>query len=153
MKINVEIDENREDIEIIIKAPEINDNINLILEKLSDEKPKIIIGYEKQKAKIIKEDSIVRIYTANKKVFVVTKEVEYLIKIPLYEALERLSQNNFIRISNTEIVNIQKIIEFDLSFTGTICIKLSNGDVSYVSRRYLSEIKRKLGIGRYKDEK
>ncbi len=67
--------------------------------------------------------------------------------MPLYEAYGRINNNNFIRISNTETVNIKKIKEFDLSITGTIRIKLTNGDISYVSRRYVTHIKKSLGIG------
>ena len=73
-------------------------------------------------------------YSANKKIYAVTKDLEYSLKIPLYEFIERVNQNHFVRISNTEIINLKQVTEFDLSFTGTICIKLSNGNVSYVSR-------------------
>ena len=36
--------------------------------------------------------------------------------------------------------------DFDLSFAGTICVSLSNGTVTYVSRRYVAKIKQLLGI-------
>ena len=35
---------------------------------------------------------------------------------------------------------------FDLSFVGTICVSLSNGTVTYVSRRHVSKIKQLLGL-------
>ena len=35
---------------------------------------------------------------------------------------------------------------FDLSFSGTICVTLSNGTVTYVSRRFVAKIKQLLGI-------
>ena len=48
----------------------------------------------------------------------------------------------------TEEVN--RVVDFvsrlDLSFVGTICMELSNGTVSYVSRRYVSKIKKVLGL-------
>lgn len=147
MKVNVQIDVNQKEIEVIIKTPEMNETVNDILGKLSDDKPKILVGFLDDKVRILDENSIIRIYTTNKKVFAVTTTDDYLIKIPLYEVLERLNQNQFVRISNTEIVNLKEVIEFDLSFMGTICIKLTNGDTSYVSRRYVSQIKQTLGIG------
>ena len=147
MKINVELNENQKEIEILIKTATMDDNVNDIIKKLSDEKMKIIVGYLEERAKILDESYIVRVFSSNKKVFAKTHDIEYLLKIPLYEFLERVGQNQFIRISNTEIVNLKKIVEFDLSFTGTICIKLSNGDISYVSRRYVTQIKQILGIG------
>ena len=59
----------------------------------------------------------------------------------LYELEERLD-NRFVRISNSEIVNLKKVKSLDLSFVGTICMELSNGEVSYVSRRYVSKMKK-----------
>ena len=147
MKINVELDDNYKEIEVVIKTSVIDSSVNLIIEKLKDEKTKILMGFIDDKAKIISEDDIIRVYSANKKVYAITNDFEYALKIPLYEVMERVDQHNFIRISNTEIINLKQVVEFDLSFTGTICIKLSNGNTSYVSRRYVTNIKQTLGIG------
>ena len=70
----------------------------------------------------------------------------YQIRLRLYEAEERLDNSKFVRISNSEIVNLKKVKSLDLSFVGTICMELSNGTVSYVSRRYVSKIKKVLGL-------
>ena len=64
----------------------------------------------------------------------------------LYEIEERLNPHQFVRISNSEIINLKRVDNFDLSFTGTICVKLSNGTTTYVSRRYVAKIKKILGI-------
>ena len=147
MKINVHLDNKQEEIEILIKAALMDDDVNSIIEKLKDEKPKIIVGFIDYKAKILNESSIFRIYSANKKIYAVADNNEYNLKIPLYEVIERVNPNHFVRISNTEIINLKKVVEFDLSLTGTISIKLSNGNISYVSRRYVNNIKQTLGIG------
>ncbi|MEG0366555.1 MAG: LytTR family DNA-binding domain-containing protein, partial [Coprobacillus sp.] len=70
----------------------------------------------------------------------------YLLKLRLYELEQRLSQSKFVRISHSEIINLNEVINFDLSFTGTIQVKLSNNNMTYVSRRYVSRIKKILGI-------
>ncbi len=147
MKINVELNNIYKEIEILIKTAEFDDTVKEIMNKLSENKIRIIIGYANNKTAILEEDNIIRIYSANKKVYAKTLDAEYIVKIPLYEVFERLNQKKFVRISNAEIVNLKKIVELDLSFTGTICIKMSNGDISYVSRRYVSQIKKTLGIG------
>lgn len=71
---------------------------------------------------------------------------EYTLHIRLYEIEERLNSHQFVRISNSEIINLKRVDNFDLSFTGTICVKLSNGTTTYVSRRYVAKIKKILGI-------
>ena len=45
-----------------------------------------------------------------------------------------------------EIINLKKVRGFDLSLTGTILVTLTNGTVTYVSRRYVTKMKQVLGI-------
>ncbi len=59
---------------------------------------------------------------------------------------DRLDRRRFFRISNSEIINLKKVRGFDLSLSGTICVSLSNGMTTYVSRRYMSKIKQFLGM-------
>lgn len=75
-----------------------------------------------------------------------TDKGEYVLRLRLYELEKRLSSCQFVRISNSEIINLKKVSHFDLSFTGTICVKLSNNTTTYVSRRYVSKVKKILGI-------
>ena len=95
---------------------------------------------------MIEPQTIIRIYAASGKVFAVTEKGVYTLRLRLYELEERLNGSRFVRISNSEIINLQKVNCFDLSFTGTICVKLSDGATTYVSRRYVSKIKKILGI-------
>ena len=74
------------------------------------------------------------------------EEGEYVLRLRLYEVEQRLNPHQFVRISNSEIINLKKIDYFDLSFTGTICVKLRGGMVTYISRRYVSKVKTILGI-------
>ena len=76
----------------------------------------------------------------------VTDKKEYVLHLRLYEVEERLKNKGFVRISNTEIINIKKAKKFDLSSVGTICVSLTNGNISFVSRRYVTKIKKTLGI-------
>lgn len=43
-------------------------------------------------------------------------------------------------------INLKKVRNFDLSLSGTICVTLSDGTATYVSRRYVSKIKKILGL-------
>ena len=71
---------------------------------------------------------------------------EYVLRLRLYEMEERLDQSCFVRISNSEIVTLRRVKGFDLSYTGTIRVALSNGDTAFVSRRYMGRIKKVLGL-------
>ena len=77
---------------------------------------------------------------------IIKRHGEYALRLRLYEAEQRLDSKTFVRISNSDIINLRKVKSFDLSFVGTICITLSNGTVTYVSRRSVAKIKQLLGM-------
>ena len=116
------------------------------IRRLSDEIPQVISGTGGGKLEVLEPEELIRIYAASGKVFAVTGKGEYTLRLRLYELEERLSPHQFVRISNSEIIHLKKAVNFDLSFAGTIYVKLSNGTVTYVSRRYVSKIKKILGI-------
>lgn len=87
-----------------------------------------------------------RVFSLNQKVYIQTANGEFLIKNRLYEIEDVLRKQKFLRISNSEIVNIKKITDIDLSIIGRVCIRLSGDICVYVSRRYIPKIKKSLGI-------
>lgn len=122
-----------------------NENINKLLNKLSDNK-ELLCGFHNGEIEPLDLNKLIKIYALDSKVWACTDEGrEYILRLRLYEAEERLN-DNFIRISNSEIVNIRKCKKFDLSYKGTISVLLSDGSISYVSRRYVSKIKKVLGL-------
>ncbi len=145
MKIEVKIDANCTETKVIIVAEKMTDEVSALMQRLSGESPQRLIGYENDVALLLEPADIIRIYAAVGKVFAVTDKKEYLLRLRLYEAEERLN-GTFVRISNSEIINIKKAKKFDFSSVGTICVSLSNGDVCFVSRRYVTKIKKTLGI-------
>ncbi len=146
MKVEVKIDENCTETKVIIVAGKMTDEVSALMQRLSGEAPQGLIGYENDVALLLEPADIIRIYAAVGKVFAVTDQKEYVLRLRLYEAEERLNGKGFVRISNSEIINIRKTKKFDLSSVGTICVSLSNGDACFVSRRYVPKIKKTLGI-------
>ena len=100
-----------------------------------------ITVYRNQETKSISSYEIVRIYSENKKVYVRTKEDRFEVRDRLYVLEDILREKGFVRISNSEIVNISQIEKLDMSYAGTIKMYMENGDETFVSRRYVSRIK------------
>lgn len=146
MQVEVRIDETCKETRIIVVTDKMTDEINEIIKKLSDEQPRMIAGFKEDVVEVLDPDSIYRIYAEAGKVFAETKSDKYLIRLRLYEAEARLERGSFVRISNSDIINLKKVKGFDLSFAGTICVTLLNGTVTYVSRRFVAKIKKLLGI-------
>lgn len=146
LQVQIKIDGSYKEPTVIILTASMTEEVNRIVKKLSENNSQIIAGSNEEKIKVLEQDDLIRIYAGNSKVFAVTRDGEYTLRLRLYEVEERLSPNQFIRISNSEIINLKKVIHFDLSFSGTICVKLTNGTTTYVSRRYVPKIKKILGI-------
>ncbi len=146
MQIEIKIDSNCSEPKVIVVTDKITDRINTLIKKITDETPQLLSGFQGEKLEILDQYDIFRIYAANGKVCAVTGHGEYLLRLRLYELEERLDKASFVRISNSEIINLKKVKMFDLSYAGTICVSLTDDSVTYVSRRYVAKIKQVLGI-------
>lgn len=146
MEVEIKIDANCKTPKIIIVTDSVTEEIKALAEKLSSEDRQVITAFKDNTVKILEPDEIVRIYSFDGKVIAVTDSGEFFLRRRLYELEEFLESKKFARISNSEIINLKRVKEFDLSAAGTICVSLSNSEVTYVSRRYVSKIKKILGI-------
>lgn len=63
----------------------------------------------------------------------------------LYEIGQQLG-NQFMQISKATIVNLSYMDSIEPGFSGTLLLKLKNGSKDYVSRKYLPEFKKYLGL-------
>ena len=145
MQVEIKIDSSCPEPKIIILTASMTEEVNSIVKKLSEDVPQIITGSRDEKIEVLDPADLIRVYASAGKVFAVTGQGEYALRLRLYESEERLDPRQFVRISNSEIINLKKVDHFDMSFTGTICVKLCDGTVTYVSRRYVSKIKKILG--------
>lgn len=146
MQVEVKFDAELTELKVIILTNRMTEEVNAVIQMLSEAEPKLITGFREDTVAVLDEKDILKIYAANGKVFAVLPSGEYTLRLRLYEIEERLKQQHFVRISNSEIINLKKVRSFDLSFTGTICVVLSDGSKTYVSRRYVTKLKGILGI-------
>ena len=135
----------------VIHAEAETDGIKAIAEKISsmDEtgRATMLTGWDGDYCIQVKQNEIFRIYSMDKKVYLETEKENLLLKLRLYE-FEELAQNcgwtDFIRISNTDIVNFSKVTKLDMSLTGIVRVIFINGKDAIVSRRYMNKIKKEL---------
>ena len=146
MQVEIKLDGSYTDPKAIILTASMTEEVSSAVKKLSEEPPPLLLGYKGEMIEILDENDLIQMYANSGKVFAVTQQGEYVLRLRLYELEKRLPANQFVRISNSEIINLKKADHFDLSFTGTICVQLINGAITYVSRRYVSKLKKILGI-------
>lgn len=148
MNLNIKIDKKIDEPEVLIITDSVTDEVNRVVDFVNnlDSTSSVISGMKDEKIELLDQEKIIRAYAQDGKVYAVTDSGSYQVRLRLYELEERLISNEFVRISNSEIVNLKKVKSLDLSFVGTICMELLNGEVCYVSRRNVSIIKKKLGL-------
>ncbi|NLL63415.1 MAG: LytTR family transcriptional regulator [Ruminococcaceae bacterium] len=146
MQVEIKIEKDCTEPKIIVLTDKITDEINSIVNKLSEEEVNVIAGFKDNTVELLEPSNIVRVFASSGKVIAETTDGNYTLRLRLYEVEGRLDSQTFVRISNSDIINLKKVKNFDLSFAGTICVCLSNGTVTYVSRRYVAKIKQLLGI-------
>ncbi len=146
MKIEVKADAACEETTVVIYTNKVTDEIQQLVRRISLDAPQVIVGFLEDEAVILSQEKIVRVFAESGKVYAETLSARYLLRLRLYEMEERLDQRRFVRISNAEMINLGMVRGFDLSFAGTICVRMKNDKVTYVSRRYVAKIKQVLGL-------
>jgi len=141
VKIKYDIQERYDEIEIHLCNRERSAELLEVRELLENILGTQIKVYKNQEHKTVVPAEIVRIYSQNKRVHVRTQDECYEVNDRIYVLEEQLQDRGFVRISNSELVNIRQIEKMDMSYTGTIKMLLKNGDETYVSRRYMRKIK------------
>ena len=82
----------------------------------------------------------------DQKVFAYGKTKVYEVKSKLYELEELLSKTDFIRVSKSSILNLNKIGSLAPSLGGRFEAKLKNGEKVIISRQYVNSLKEVLGL-------
>lgn len=151
MKINTNISKEFNEVKITIEAPELNQDLQLIIDTLSNIESKNtqqIVGYLDNKVYIIPIDDVICFYSDEKHNYCQTAQNNYKLRNTLYELEEKLDKDNWIRISNSCIVNFNQVNYFDMGTIGSIVVVLKNGTVKDVSKRKIKEITKILKLRR-----
>ena len=146
MNIEIRIDEKYKEDKITIEASKITDELSNIINTIKSlDQVKLTVHLEDETYFINVKD-IETIYSSDKKVFIKANGNEYVCKQRLYELEELLPNRDFIRISNSEIINLNKVKSINTKFIGSIVITFYSGYVTYSSRRYINKIKEILDV-------
>lgn len=142
IKINTNISSEYKETNIIINAPEMNEDVQNLIKYISniDIIPNQIAANDDNKIYFIDLENIVCFFSKNKYNYIRTKEGVYKVRYKLYEVEDMLKNKNFIRISNSCIINMNQVKYFDTSILGTISVYLKDSTHEVVSKRHVAEI-------------
>ncbi len=148
MKVNINIISSELEEEVNFNIHNVNQKINEAIELLTSSKKiiKYLLVKKEDKHYKVNIDEVFYIESIDRKVFIYTKAETYEISEKLYILEEQLSSNNFLRISKSMLLNINKIYSFYPKLSGNLEALLTNKEKVIISRRYVSNLKSKLGM-------
>lgn len=84
--------------------------------------------------------------SVDNKVYAYCEKNVYEVKQKLYELEETYDHSDFVRISKAMIVNVSRINKIVPMFNGRLEAVLANDEKVVISRQYVPDLKKKLGI-------
>ena len=143
--MRIEIVEGYDNVEVIIKCPEVTEDI-CKLETLLHSHARKISCVKDGITHIIDVGEVLYFESVDKQSFLYTESDVYEISLKLYEVEEILSDIGFIRSAKSQVLNIHKIVSLRPDFGGRIEVTMPSDEKLVVSRQYAKSLKERLGI-------
>ena len=144
MKITIEAPKPGEEDEIIVRCTDLDERVLKLIQALRAEDK--LTGYIDDKIVKLSLKEIYYFEAVDNKVFSYTAKETYEVHKKLYEIEQAFEYTDFLRISKSVIVNVAKIAYVKPIFNGRFEAKLKNDEKVIVSRQYVLDLKKKLGI-------
>ena len=90
---------------------------------------------------LVSQRDIIRVHTEGRRIVIQTADEKYTVKRTLAGLEDVLNPVRFMRISQSEIINLYKVKNFDFNLAGTIGVEFDCGIKSWVSRSRVKQIK------------
>jgi len=146
LRIEVNVNKREDDPRIEIYAREWSEELQQMMQNLkafvSETK---LYGQKEDEIYPLEIDKIIHIYSENNYIFAENDNDRFRLQLRLYE-LEEMLPKQFVRISQSEIINIHYIHKLKQEVNGFIKIYFKNGKITHSSRRYLKRIKEVLQL-------
>lgn len=139
-----QIDKSREE-EIIVNCHEIDDEVVSIVNMLRKSENVLLASKDNKTFRISIKD-IFYIESVDNKTFIYLNDAVYESKQKLYELEELLSGTKLFRCSKSMILNIAKIRSVSPSVNGRFEARLTNNENVIISRQYVPNLKKRLGM-------
>lgn len=144
MKIVIEEPQDGEEEQITIKCRQMTPELHHMLSLLKAQDD--LVAYEGNAIHCVGPATIYYIEVVDNKTFLYCRDKVYESKQKLYELEETLVNTDFLRISKSVILNLSKIKSLSPALSGRFEALLDNGEKIIISRQYVVDLKKRLGI-------
>lgn len=145
MKISVDISPEHTEPYAVIYTSQMTDEIQRLIEVFGNSESPITALRNEKDLIILQPKDIFMVRVENGDTIIYGEERKYRSRKRLYELGQQLGKQ-FMQISKSTLVNLSYMDSIEPGFSGTLLLKLRNGCKDYVSRTYLPEFKKYLGL-------
>ena len=144
LKVSIEVSEQYNEPHAVIYTNVVTDEVQHVINVLNKNDSPITAQLE-DKIAILQPKDIYMVRIENGDTVIYSESDRYYSRKRLYELACQLGKQ-FMQISKSTLVNLQYLDSIEAGFSGSLLLKLKNGCKDYVSRRYLPDFKKYLGI-------
>ena len=145
MKVNIDISAEYKEPYAVIHTDKVTDEIRRIVDLFSSNETPVTALQNEEEIVVLKLQEIYMVRIEGGDTVIYGEKQKYRSRKRLYELAEILGKQ-FMQISKTTLINLSYIDSIEPGFSGTMLMKMKNGNKDYVSRKYLPEFKLYLGL-------
>ena len=145
MKVSIDISAEYKEPFAVIHTDKVTEEIQRIVDVLGTNETPITALQNEDNIVVLQPKDIYMVRVEDGDTIIYGAKQRYRSRKRLYELAQQLG-SQFMQISKTTLINLSYVDSIEPGFSGTLLLKLKNGNKDYVSRKYLPEFKKYLGI-------
>ncbi|MBR3143206.1 MAG: LytTR family transcriptional regulator [Clostridiales bacterium] len=145
MKVSIDISAEYKEPFAVIHTNKVTNEIQRIVDVLGTNETPVTALQNEEDIVVLQPKEIYMVRVEEGDTIIYGAKQRYRSRKRLYELAQQLG-SQFMQISKTTLINLSYMDSIEPGFSGTLLLKLKNGNKDYVSRKYLPEFKKYLGI-------
>ena len=145
MKVSVDISADYKEPYAVIYTDRVTDEIQRMIDIFSTSGNPVIALQNEEDLVVLQPNDIYMVRVEDGDTIIYGEKRKYRSRKRLYEICRQLGKQ-FMQISKSTLINLSYMDSIESGFSGTLLLKMKNGCKDYVSRTYLPEFKRYLGL-------
>ena len=145
MKVSVDISADYKEPYAVIYTDRVTDEIQRMIDIFSTSGNPVIALQNEEDLVVLQPNDIYMVRVEDGDTIIYGEKRKYRSRKRLYEISRQLGKQ-FMQLSKSTLINLSYMDSIESGFSGTLLLKMKNGCKDYVSRTYLPEFKRYLGL-------
>ena len=145
MKVSIDISPEYKEPFAVIHTDKVTGDIQRMIDIFSSSETPVTALMNEEDIIVLQPGDIYMVRVEDGDTIIYGQKLRFRSRKRLYELSGQLGRQ-FMQISKTTLINLSYMDSIEPGFSGTLLLKLKNGCKDYVSRKYLPEFKKYLGI-------